>query len=135
MGVSFHVKGTKSIGSGKELPALASSELSIVPIEALLNDDLEEFLNRTNPDVLKSPTTRWAFFNRLIVPEGFTPKNASILLMKATSQWADTNQIGIIDALNPYGKLNLKGLLSFNKLFGFKHVKETLMVRLPSIFK
>ncbi len=117
MSISFSIVGTRKV-KNRNFPALSTSELS-------LSYGLELDLNLIPNDLI------WYFFNRLLVPADFTPKNASVLLMKETINWADKNKFGIIDALNPYGRLNLEQLIKFNMLFGFKKLEDTLMIRFP----
>jgi hypothetical protein len=76
---------------------------------------------------------KWFWFARLIVPDGFEPKNAAILLMKAVSSWIDKQQnVAIYDCINPYGRLSLDGIIKLNLLFGFKLLDPSgVMIRLP----
>jgi hypothetical protein len=97
---------------------LAVSDLS--PI-----DDLD-IVKQVYPEA----TGEWVFFSRLNVPEGFRDKSVCFRLMQYTVDWADKHQFNILDGLNPYGRLSLDNLIIFNQLYGFKYIKDNMMVRI-----
>lgn len=127
--VSFHIVG-HSLPSSR--PLLATSELtSIMDISEL--DDVFSWIQFSHPN---AKINQWFWFSRLIVPKGFVPRNAGVVLMKSTTDWADSQKYGIVDSLAPHGgginSLTMKELSLFSILYGFKRVKSDLMVRLPS---
>lgn len=72
----------------------------------------------------------WCYYSRLNVPEKYPDKSVCFRLLNATVEWADANQINILDDLNPYGRLNLPNLILLNKLYGFKQILPKTMIRL-----
>lgn len=119
LSVSFNIYGKIYIGDKFRRNGLASSELTLISYP--LDDFKSDSKNET-----------WYYFNRLIVPVGFDVKQASILLMKETCNWADQNKINIIDELNPYfgRKFTLDNLIIFNRIFRFKmYKKPNTMIR------
>lgn len=132
MSVTFSVQGDRKVGKST-FPGLAAGELSITDksiFEDLLEFDEDHKLD-AHKDKINDDRYTWYFFNRLIMPENFKPSNASVLIMKAIAEWADKNNIIIIDGLNPYGRMNMQQLIQFNKLFGFVLIMENTMVRFP----
>lgn len=140
---SREVNSSKSEGT---ISSVAISELSVTPWEMFCNDwDLSSSIPKSILNRYKIPSSlgnarsimrrlgglNWLFFNRLNVPLSFVPQNAAILLMVETCKYADKNNCGIVDALNPYGRLDYDQLVTFNKLFGFFMIKDGLMIRLP----
>lgn len=108
---------------------LASAEFNGMNWDLIGEEDFKKVLSLNE----HSKELNWFWFARLIVPDGFEPKNAAILLMKEVSSWVDKQQnVAIFDCINPYGRLSLDGIIKLNLLFGFKLLDpKGVMVRLP----
>jgi hypothetical protein len=108
---------------------LASAEFNSMNWDHIVEEDLEKVLSLNK----HAKELKWFWFARLIVPDGFEPKNAAILLMKEVSSWVDKRQnVAVYDCINPYGRLSLEGIIKLNLLFGFKLLDpKGVMVRLP----
>lgn len=134
LAVSFSIMGKKVV-RGREYPALASAELSMMSsYEDIVdgNSELEEFILNLPGDPKNS---KWYYYSRMIKPVGFIPANASVLLAQAVSKWADKEKAFILDELNPYAQpgegLDFEGLKKFNFMYGFRLVRGNLMIRPP----
>ena len=76
-------------------------------------------------------TGTWYYFNRLLVNKNIRGRGLATKLMSRVIFWADTENINILNELNPYGDLNMDQLISFYKKFGFKQPNNNipLMIR------
>lgn len=72
------------------------------------------------------PMGRWYYFNRVNVPTGFIPANATLWLYHTMTEWADTNNVHIYNDIAPYpnSKLDAQQIMTFESLYGFKELTD-----------
>ena len=71
-------------------------------------------------------TGTWYYFNRLLVNENIRGRGLATKLMSRVIFWADTEDVNILNELNPYGGLNMDQLISFYKKFGFEQPNNNI---------
>jgi hypothetical protein len=71
----------------------------------------------------------WFFFNRLNVSKNSRGNGISHILLDKVCEIADEKKINIMNAINPYGELNLEQLIELYKKHGFILVCDNIVVR------
>lgn len=105
---------TKSFNIKKGIH-LASAELS-----KMENKDVAMYLKS-----IKDTAEVW-YFNRLIVPPIMRKKGVANKLLQQVAEWADIEEVTILNTVSPYGDLNMKQLIKLYSKFGFEQPDKKL---------
>ena len=100
-----------------------NNRLAVAELSFFDNESVELYLNNDKID------GKWYFFNRLNVPKEIRNLGIAKQLMEQVVEWADKENVNILNVVNPYGDLNMEKLERFYEKFGFIKIKTGLMIR------
>ncbi len=72
----------------------------------------------------------WYFFNRLYTHNAIRNRGFATEVMQTLVTLADDMRVNIVNAINPYGDLNMAQLENFYVKYGFQKVAEGVVIRL-----